>query len=181
MRIAGVGQGTDTLAVRHRQDLTSFRATQVAAKTAFSMAGFGPERIDVAEVRDAFAPFELIALEDIGLVRLGAASRATLEIVTFTTLYSPPEGFRSPLHIAIVELEGGARFVCHGEATKGIRIGSHVSIEAVDRVYYFAHLGALDRARLFWRRAGRRSQRLDAIARSWAKRIWKGRGREASD
>jgi hypothetical protein len=103
------------------------------------------------------------------------------EIVSFTTLHSPPEGFRSPLHIAIVELEGGARFVCHGAATRGIRIGSRVSIEAIDRVYYFAHLGALDRARLFWRRAGRRGDRLDAIARSWAKRIWKRRSREASE
>jgi hypothetical protein len=102
------------------------------------------------------------------------------EIVTFTTLHSPPEGFSSPLHIALVELEGGARLVCHGEATKGIRIGTRVVIEAVDRVYYFAHLGALDRARLFWRRAGRRGERLQAIARSWTKRIRKRRTREAS-
>jgi hypothetical protein len=100
------------------------------------------------------------------------------EIVTFTTLHSPPAGFRSPLHLAIVELEGGARFVCHGEETTGIRIGSRVAVEAVDRVYYFAHLGALDRARLFWRRAGRRGERLSAIARSWTKRLWKGAGRE---
>ena len=79
VRIAGIGQGTDTLAVRHRQDLTSFRATRIAAKAAFAMAGFGAERVDVAEVHDAFTPFELIALEDIGLVPLGAAGRATLE------------------------------------------------------------------------------------------------------
>ena len=102
------------------------------------------------------------------------------EIVTFTTLHSPPAGFRSPLHIAIVELEGGARFMCHGEATTGIRIGSRVAVEAVDRVYYFAHLGALDRARLFWRRAGRRGERLQSIARSWTKRVWRGRTREGS-
>jgi acetyl-CoA acetyltransferase len=79
VRIAGIGQGTDTLAVRYRQDLTSFRATRIAAKAAFAMAGFGAERVDVAEVHDAFTPFELIALEDIGLVPLGAAGRATLE------------------------------------------------------------------------------------------------------
>ena len=102
------------------------------------------------------------------------------EIVTFTTLHSPPEGFRSPLHIAIVELDGGAQFVCHGAATKGIRVGSKVAIEAVDRVYYFSHLGALDRARVFWRRAGHRGERVQAIARSWAKRAWRTVGREAS-
>jgi acetyl-CoA C-acetyltransferase len=79
VRIAGIGQGTDTLAVRHRQELTSFRATQAAARAAFAMAGFGPARVDFAEIHDAFAPFELIALEDIGLVPSGKAGRATLD------------------------------------------------------------------------------------------------------
>ena len=79
VRVAGVGQGTDTLAVRHRRDLVSFRATQEAAKAAFSMAGFGPERVDFAELHDAFASFELIALEDIGLVPPGKAGHATLD------------------------------------------------------------------------------------------------------
>jgi acetyl-CoA C-acetyltransferase len=79
VRIAGVGQGTDTLAVRHRPRLTSFAATQAAARAAFTMAGFGPERVDFAEVHDAFATFELIALEDIGLVPPGKAGRATLD------------------------------------------------------------------------------------------------------
>jgi acetyl-CoA C-acetyltransferase len=79
VRVAGVGQGTDTLAVRHRQNLTAFRATQAAARAAFTMAGFGPERVDFAELHDAFAPFELIALEDIGLVPPGKAGRSTLD------------------------------------------------------------------------------------------------------
>jgi len=102
------------------------------------------------------------------------------EVVSFTTLYSPPEGFRSPLHIALVELEGGARFVCHGAETRGLKIGAAVAVEAVDEVYYFSHLGALDRARLFWRRAGRAGDRVTAIARSLAKRVWKGPSRGAS-
>jgi hypothetical protein len=101
------------------------------------------------------------------------------EIVSFTTLHSAPEGFRSPLHIAIVELEGGARFVCHGDETRGLRIGSSVAIEAIDAVYYFSHLGALERARLFWRRAGHAGDRVNAIARSLAKRVL-NRGTRAS-
>ena len=102
------------------------------------------------------------------------------EIVSFTTLHSPPEGFRSPLHIALVELQGGARFVCHGPQTRGLKIGSQVAIEAVDQVYYFSHLGAFDRARLFWRRAGHAGDRVNAIARSLAKRVWKGKVRAGS-
>jgi acyl-CoA-associated DUF35 OB-fold domain-containing protein len=102
------------------------------------------------------------------------------EVVTFTTLHSPPEGFKSPLHIALVELEGGAQFVCHGSETRGLKIGADVAIEAVDNVYYFSHLGALDRARLFWRRAGRAGDRVNAIARSLVKRAWQGRHRAES-
>jgi acetyl-CoA C-acetyltransferase len=79
VRVAGIGQGTDTLAVRHRRDLTSFRATQAAAREAFAMAGFGPARVDFAEIHDAFTPFELISLEDTGLVPPGKAGRATLD------------------------------------------------------------------------------------------------------
>jgi acetyl-CoA C-acetyltransferase len=79
LRIAGIGQGTDTLAIRHRQVLTRFRATQAAAAAAYAMAGFGPERVDFAEVHDAFAPFELISLEDLGLFPPGKAGRATLD------------------------------------------------------------------------------------------------------
>jgi acetyl-CoA acetyltransferase len=79
VRVAGIGQGADTLAVRHRRVLTSFAATRAAAHAAFAMAGFGPERIDFAELHDAFAPFELISLEDIGLVPPGKAGRVTLD------------------------------------------------------------------------------------------------------
>ena len=98
------------------------------------------------------------------------------EIVSFTTLHSPPEGFRSPLQIALVELEGGARFVCHGDGKRGVRIGSRVAIEAVGDVYYFSHLGALERARLFWRRAGHAGDRVGAISRSLVKRLRRGGG-----
>jgi acetyl-CoA C-acetyltransferase len=79
VRVAGIGHGADTLAVRHRRELTSFAATRAAAREAYAMAGFGPERIDLAEVHDAFAPFELISLEDLGLVPPGKAGRATLD------------------------------------------------------------------------------------------------------
>jgi len=39
-------------------------------------------------------------------VKMEAAALPPLgEVISFTTLHSPPEGFRSPLHIALVELE----------------------------------------------------------------------------
>ena len=115
----------------------------------------------------SYCPHHPVAMEPVSLPGAG-------EIVSFTTLHSPPTGFKAPLHIALVELEGGARFVCHGAETRGLRIGSPVAIEAVDRVYYFSYLGVVDRARLFWRLAGHAGDRVNAIARSLAKRVWKG-------
>lgn len=79
VRIAGIGQGMDSIAVRYRADLTSFRATQAAAQVAYRMAGFGPERVEVAELHDAFSPFEIVSLEDTGLLPPGKAGRATLD------------------------------------------------------------------------------------------------------
>ena len=118
----------------------------------------------------AFCPRHPVAMAPVMLAGVG-------EVVSFTTLHSPPEGFRSPLHIALVELEDGARFVCHGAETRGLKVGATVAIEAIDNVYYFSHLGALERARIFWRRAGRAGDRVNAITRSLAKRVWKGRAR----
>ena len=100
------------------------------------------------------------------------------EVVSFTTLHSPPEGFRSPLHIAIVELGGGARLFCHGQETKGVKIGSQVAVENVNSVFYFSHMGFADRARLFWRRAGYRGEKVAAIGKSFVKGFVKGRSRE---
>ena len=117
-----------------------------------------------------FCPRHPVAMTPVAVPGIG-------EVVTFTTLHSPPEGFRSPLHIALVELEEGARFVCHGSETRGLKVGATVAIEAIDNVYYFSHLGTLDRARIFWRRAGRAGDRVNAIARSLAKRVVKGRTR----
>jgi uncharacterized OB-fold protein len=100
------------------------------------------------------------------------------EVVSFTTLHSPPEGFRSPLHIAIVELEGGARLFCHGEETRGVKIGSRVAVEDVNSIFYFSHMGFAARASLFWRRAGYRGEKMAAIGKSFVKGLVKGRSRE---
>ena len=109
---------------------------------------------------------------DDGLVMTPVTVPAHGEVVSFTTLYSPPTGFASPLHLALVELPGGAKFFCHGAGTKGLRPGARVSIEAVDDIYYFSTLSLAERAALFWRRrAETATGRLSAFAKSAAKRL----------
>src|SRR5207244_9591574 len=64
---------------RHLESITIIRPTHAAATAAFNTAGCGAERFDVAKTHDAFAPFELISLEDVGLFPAGKAGPATLD------------------------------------------------------------------------------------------------------
>lgn len=66
IQVSGLGHATDTLAVRHRDSLTSFRSTRLAAQQAYRMAKVNPKDISFAEVHDAFTPFEIIGTEDLG-------------------------------------------------------------------------------------------------------------------
>lgn len=54
-----------------RDELTSFRATRLAASRAYSMSGVSPDELDFAEVHDAFTMNELIAYEDLGFCKPG--------------------------------------------------------------------------------------------------------------
>jgi DUF35 OB-fold domain, acyl-CoA-associated/Rubredoxin-like zinc ribbon domain (DUF35_N) len=116
----------------------------------------------------AFCPAHGEAMERASVAPVG-------EVVSYTTLHSPPEGFRAPLHIALVALEDGARVFCHSTDTSGIKIGSSVVIEELDSVFYFSSLSFADRARLFWRRAGARGEKAASISRALLKGIWRGR------
>jgi acetyl-CoA C-acetyltransferase len=77
--VAGIGHGTDALAVQHREDLCSLRATREAARQAYGQAGLGPGDIDVVEAHDAFSILELIDLEDLGFFGKGEARKALVK------------------------------------------------------------------------------------------------------
>jgi len=76
VRIGGWGRGLDTPLLHERSDLGRFPAAARAARAAFDMAGRGPDAIDVVEIHDAFSPFELINLEEMGFFSPGSAWRA---------------------------------------------------------------------------------------------------------
>jgi acetyl-CoA C-acetyltransferase len=71
VELMGLGQSTDLLALVDRPDLTTFQATRVAAQRAFDAAHLTPKAASLVEVHDAFAPFAIIDLEDLGLCRTG--------------------------------------------------------------------------------------------------------------
>ncbi len=259
IRVAGVGQGTDTLGVRFRDSFTSFRATQLAAKKAYEMAQINPKDVDFAEIHDAFTTFEIIGSEDLGFFPAGRGGRAAekgvtslegerpinpsgglkarghpvgasglaqlVEIVwqmrgmvepkrqlkrttvglaqsigglannnfvtilersdrqavqgtgwhseytyplklpsrpkrdpesttkegtleTFTILYNPPEGFRAPLQIGLVEDDEGHVILARSRKVGDIKIGTRVMITKIGETYYYFTRSSFDKFRI---------------------------------
>ena len=70
---------TDTISITQRDDLTSFKATKLAAQIAFDEAGLNIKDIDILEVHDCFTISELIALEDLGICKPGDASKLLID------------------------------------------------------------------------------------------------------
>lgn len=78
LRILGIAQASDYVALDAKDDITSFRANRVAAEKAYRMAGLGPGEVDLAEVHDCFTIAEIVALEDLGFVARGEGGPATV-------------------------------------------------------------------------------------------------------
>ena len=75
VEVAGVGHGTDRIALADRRG-EGLRATQVAARHAYEDAGIAPEAVDFAELHDAFSILEIIDSEDVGFFPRGEGWRA---------------------------------------------------------------------------------------------------------
>jgi len=71
VKIAGIGQATDTHAVAERKVPTDLLAVRLAAQNAYKMAGLGPEDMDVAELHDAFIILEIVESEEVGFFPRG--------------------------------------------------------------------------------------------------------------
>jgi len=71
VRLAGVGQATDTHAVHEREDPTELAAVRLAAQQSFKMAGVQPADVSVAELHDAFTILEIVESEEVGFFPKG--------------------------------------------------------------------------------------------------------------
>ena len=71
VRIAGIGQATDTHVVANRAVPTDLLAVRLAARRAYEMAGLTPQDMDVAELHDAFQILEIVESEEVGFFPRG--------------------------------------------------------------------------------------------------------------
>jgi len=73
IEVVGSGFATDHILTFEREDKTHFKATQLAAQKAFTMAGLSSQDINVAEIHDAFTSVEMLSYEDLGFAESGKA------------------------------------------------------------------------------------------------------------
>jgi len=64
-------QGSDSLAVHDRNNMTSIDSTAKAAERAYEAANVSPGDVDVAEVHDSYTVAEILAVEDLGFAEKG--------------------------------------------------------------------------------------------------------------
>ncbi len=78
IKIVASAQASDTLRLAERDNLTSIKATSIAAEKAYKQAGVTPKDINVAEVHDCFTIAEIMAMEDLGFYKKGEAGKAVM-------------------------------------------------------------------------------------------------------
>jgi acetyl-CoA C-acetyltransferase len=71
VKVLGVAQASDFVALDRKPDITTFPALRAAARKAYAMAGVGPKDIQFAELHDCFTIAEIVAMEDLGFIERG--------------------------------------------------------------------------------------------------------------
>ena len=79
VRVLGIAQTSDHLALDEKEDITTLRAVVEAAQKAYKMAGVTAADIQFAEVHDCFTIAEILATEDLGFVKKGEGGPYALE------------------------------------------------------------------------------------------------------
>lgn len=72
VRVLGIAQASDYVALDQKADITTFPAVRTAARKAYAMAGVQARDIEFAELHDCFTIAEIIAIEDLGFAPRGA-------------------------------------------------------------------------------------------------------------
>src|SRR3954447_6971285 len=85
VRVLGIAQASDFVALDQKQDITTFPAIRRAADRAYKMAGLSAKDIQFAELHDCFTIAEIIASEDLGCCGRGEGGPYAFEGCTLRT------------------------------------------------------------------------------------------------
>jgi acetyl-CoA C-acetyltransferase len=79
LKILGIAQTSDHVALDEKDDITTFRAVRAAGEKAYKMAGVTAQDIQFAELHDCFTIAEIIATEDLDFVKKGEGGPYALQ------------------------------------------------------------------------------------------------------
>jgi len=85
VRVLGIAQASDYVALDEKQDITTFPAVRLAGQKAYQMSGLSANDIQFAELHDCFTIAEIIATEDLGFVARGKGGPYAFEGCTLRT------------------------------------------------------------------------------------------------
>src|SRR5437763_4458426 len=85
VRVLGIAQASDFVALDQKQDITTFPAVRRAGERAYQMAGVTANDIEFAELHDCFTIAEIIASEDLGFCKRGEGGPYAFEGCTLRT------------------------------------------------------------------------------------------------
>jgi acetyl-CoA C-acetyltransferase len=85
VKVLGIAQTSDQVALDKKEDITTFRAVRQAADKAYKMAGVTAKDIEFAELHDCFTIAEIVASEDLGFVEKGQGGPYALDGCTALT------------------------------------------------------------------------------------------------
>jgi acetyl-CoA C-acetyltransferase len=85
VRVLGIAQASDYVALDEKDDITTFPAVRRAGEKAYGMAGLTPREIEFAEIHDCFTIAEIIATEDLGFAPRGKGGEFAYEGQTSRT------------------------------------------------------------------------------------------------
>ena len=133
IKVRGSAMASDPYEARNPTMFDANSATRLAARTAYEMAGLGPDDIDLIELHDCFATAELLHYENLGLCPNGEAGRLIDEGATAL-------GGRIPVNVS-----GGLLSKGHPIGATGIaniyEIAVHLRGEAGARQVQDARIG----------------------------------------
>jgi len=144
--IRGWGRGLDAALFHERAHLARFPAAARAAKAALDRAEVSVADVDVVEIHDAFSPFELLNLEEMGFYPLGRAWRALEDgslDVGGALAVNPSGGMKARGHpigvcglSSLVEMHAQLTGSAGGRQQPGARLGLIQSAGGVSRDGY---------------------------------------------
>lgn len=82
IKVKASALSTDYLAPFEREDMSTWRATTIAAEQAYKEASLEASDIDIAEVHDAFTILEILAYEDLGFCKKGEGAKLIRDGIT---------------------------------------------------------------------------------------------------